>query len=158
MTEYPLPGYRFVVTLYSGDTYLPPEQADSVPLVTQGFFREVSGLGGELEVKDYAEGGANDFVHKLPVRHSWSQISLRTGVVRDLGLWEWYRAGLTMSLGARRDGAILLMSPQGVAQVGWVFRGGLAAKYTGPELNAEQGAIAIEGLDIAHEGLTRYPL
>ncbi len=105
----------------------------------------------------YAEGGGNDYVHQLPVRHSWNRITLRRGVVRDPGLWSWYQAGLSGSLGARRDGAVLL-TPAGIPAVGWDFRGGLAAKWTGPELHAEQDAVAIESLEIAHEGLTRVDL
>ena len=35
----------------------------------------------------------------------------------------------------------------------WTFHAGLAAKWVGPELNAMQNAVAIEALDIAHEGL-----
>ena len=84
-----------------------------LPLVGGGEFQEVKGLGADLEVTAYPEGGVNDHVHQLPVRHSWSRISLRRGVVRDPGLWSWYMAGLTQSLGARRDGTIILMTPAG---------------------------------------------
>jgi phage tail-like protein len=156
--ELPLPCYRFIVTLDPADAYLPPAQAALLPLFTGGAFQEVKGLGADLEVTAYAEGGMNDHVHQLPVRHSWSRISLRRGLVRDPGLWFWYFAGLTQSLGARRDGALILMTPLGTPAMCWTFRAGLAVKWTGPELNAMQSAIAIEGLDIAHEGLVQVPL
>jgi phage tail-like protein len=153
--EYPLTGYRFIITLEAGDAYLPRAQAGLVPHIGSGAFNEVTGLSGELEVTPYAEGGVNDHVHQLPVRHSWGRITLRRGVVRDPGLWSWYEAGLYQSLGARRDGAILLMTPGGTAAVAWTFHRGLAAKWTGPELHAGQDAVAIESMEIAHEGLTR---
>ena len=101
----------------------------------------------------YAEGGVNDFVHQLPVRHSWNKISLRRGLVRGIGLWSWYQSGLHQSLGARRDGAILLLMPNGDPALAWTFRAGLAVKWNGPELNATQNAVAIEGLEIAHHGI-----
>jgi len=75
------------------------------------------------------------------------------GVVRDTGLWWWYVAGLTQSLGARRDGSVILLTPAGTLAMSWTFHAGLAAKWVGPELNATQNAVAIEGLEIAHEGL-----
>jgi phage tail-like protein len=153
--EYPLTGYRFIITLEAGDAYLPRAQANLVPRVGSGAFNEVTGLTGELEVTSYPEGGVNDSVHQLPVRHSWGRITLRRGVVRDPGLWSWYEAGLHQSLGARRDGAILLMTPHGTPAVAWTFHRGLAAKWTGPELHAGQDAVAVESLEIAHEGLTR---
>src|SRR5262249_49905472 len=122
--EDPLPGFRFLVTLDPSDAYLPFTQAALITLVASGGFMEVKGLGADLEVMPYPEGGNNDFVHQLPVRHTWNRISLRRGLVRDPGLYYWYRAGLTQSLGARRDGCVILMTPQGTPAVAWHFRGG----------------------------------
>jgi phage tail-like protein len=156
--ELPLPAYKFIVTLDPADAYLPPAQAALLPLFTGGAFQEVKGLGADLEVMAYAEGGVTDHIHQLPVRHTWSRISLKRGLVRDPGLYFWYQAGLTQSLGARRDGAVLLMTPKGTPAMAWIFRAGLAAKWGGPELNAMQNAVALESLEIAHEGLTQIPL
>jgi len=119
MVEDPLPSYRFIVTLLPADAYLPPSQAALLPLVAAGEFMEVKGLGADLEITAYAEGGVNDHVHQLPVRHSWGRISLRRGVVRDTGLWWWYVAGLTQSLGARRDGSVILLTPAGTLAMSW---------------------------------------
>jgi len=151
--EDPIPSYRFIVTLQPGDAYLPPSQAALLPLVASGEFMEARGLGADLEVLAYPEGGVNDHVHQLPVRHSWTRISLRRGVVRDGGLWQWYMAGLTQSLGARRDGSLILLTPGGTLAMSWMFQAGLAAKWSGPEMNSMNSAVAIEGLEIAHEGL-----
>ena len=96
-------------------------------------------------------------MHQLPVRHSWTRLSLRRGLVRDPGLWSWYQAGLHQSLGARRDGAIWLLDENGMPAISWIFRGGIAAKWTGPEFSASQAAVAIEGLEIAHHGLQQLP-
>jgi phage tail-like protein len=158
MTELPLPAYRFIVTLDPADAYLPPPQAALLTLFAGGSFQEVKGLGADLEVMPYAEGGMNDFVHQLPVRHSWTRLSLRRGLVRDPGLYFWYVAGLTQSLGARRDGAVLLLTPRGTPAMAWTFRAGIAVKWTGPELGAMQNAVAIEGLEIAHHGIVQVPL
>jgi phage tail-like protein len=151
--EYPLSSYRFMVTLNPGDAYLPAAQAGQVKLFANGEFQEAKGLGADLEVTAYPEGGINSFVHQLPVRHSWTRISLRRGLVRDRGLSDWYKAGLTQSLGARRDGSVILMSPDGKHLLKWAFYAGIAVKWTGPEFNALQGAVAIEGIEIAHHGV-----
>lgn len=158
MTDDPFHGYRFHVTLGPGDAYLPPEQALAVvPMLAAGF-QEVSGLGGQLEVTAYAEGGENDHVHQLPVRHSWGRISLKRGITNDIRLWLWYQAGLYQSLGARRDGVVTLLTDDGKPVMAWLFRGGLAVKWDGPSLNAGQSALAIEALEIAHEGILQVPL
>ena len=123
-----------------------------------GAFADVKGLGGELEVTGYAEGGVNDFVHQLPVRHTWGRITMHRGVIRDLALWFWYRAGLNGSLGARRDGCVTLCDETGNPAICYTFKRALATKWFGPEFNAAQSAIAIDGLEIAHEGLEVWPL
>jgi phage tail-like protein len=150
----PLTKFRFLVTLSPADVYLPPAQAQLLPVVAAGAFQEVTGMGAQLEVVTYAEGGRNDSVHRLPLRHSWNPITLKRGVVRDRLLWSWYDAGLHDSLGARRDGAVIMLDGAGVPTKSWIFHGGLAAKWSGPDLHAEQNAVAIESLEIAHEGLT----
>jgi phage tail-like protein len=158
MIEDPIPSYRFFVTLNPADAYLRPEQAALVPVMALAAFQEVRGLGAELEVMPYAEGGVNDHVHQLPVRHTWNRIVLRRGLVREPGLYQWYLAGLFGSLGARRDGSVVLTTPLGVPAVGWTFRGGLAAKWQGPELVGAQNAVAVESLEIAHEGILQIAM
>jgi phage tail-like protein len=151
----PFPSYRFAVSLDPVDAYLPPGRPEEPAIATAGAFSDVTGLSGELEVLPHPEGGRNNFVHQLPVRHTWGRITLKKGVVRDRSLWTWFEAGLTGALGARRNGAIILWSHEGQPALTWEFRAGLAVKWIGPDLNAREGAIAIEALEIAHEGLTQ---
>jgi phage tail-like protein len=149
----PFTNFRFLVTLAPGDAYLQPLQALLLLRFFGGEFQEAKGLGADLEVTAYPEGGTSDYVHQLPVRHSWTRLSLRRGLVREPGLWSWYEAGLAQSLGARRDGAIWLLDAAGMPAISWVFRGGIAVKWSGPEFSATQSAIAVEALEIAHHGL-----
>jgi len=156
--EDPLPAFNFFVSLDPSDAHLPAKQSALIPVMALGAFAEVKGLGGDLEVQAYAEGGVNDFVHQLPVRHTWGRITLRRGVIRDLALWTWYQAGLNGSLGARRDGCIAVCDEAGNPAVVWSFYRGLATKWIGPDLNASQSAVAIDGIEIAHEGLEARPI
>jgi phage tail-like protein len=151
----PFPSYRFAVSLDPVDAYLPPGRSEEPVPEPAGAFSDVTGLSGELEVLPHPEGGQNAYVHQLPVRHSWGRITLKKGVIRDRSLWTWFEAGLSGSIGARRDGAIILWSLDGEPALSWEFRGGLAAKWIGPDMNARDGSIAIEALEIAHEGLTQ---
>lgn len=154
----PLPAFRYFLTLDPADMFLPLNQASLLPLIMAAGFQQVTGLQGELEVEAYPEGGVNDTVHQLPVRHSWGRITLKRGVVQDGGLFSWYKAGLTGSLGARRSGAILLMTPKGQPAIAWEFKNGMCAKWVGPELDSQQDAIAFESVEIAHEGLNQITL
>ena len=106
----------------------------------------------------HPEGGRNDYVHQLPVRHTYPKIVLSRGMVRDPGLFFWYQAGLTQSIGARRDGAIILLTASGMPALGWIFRGGLACGWKGPQLKGSENAVAVESIEIAHEGLLQVPI
>jgi phage tail-like protein len=152
LIESPLSGFNFFIDL-DEPTGLPAFQIAMLAVMASGGFTDAKGLSAELEVLAYPEGGVNDYVHQLPVRHSWGRITLRRGLMQDTALWQWYQAGLVGSLGARRNGGITMLDDSGIPAMRWAFKNGLATKWIGPELNAQTGAVAIEALEIAHEGL-----
>jgi phage tail-like protein len=126
-------------------------RVDDLPL---GGFSECGGLQLETEVMDYAEGGLNTHLHKLPVRTKQSPIRLKRGVV-DRVLWDWY-ADLVGGLVVRRNGSILVHDPSGATVVAqWQFRRAYPVKWIGPELNATQNQVAVETIELVHEGLER---
>ncbi|WP_033327257.1 phage tail protein [Streptomyces yerevanensis] len=149
----PLPKFRFLVALGPAVAHLPPTQTALLALTAQGAFQQVTGIGAQLEVLAYPEGGVNDRVRQFPVRHSWNRIVLHRGVARGPSLWDWYQTGLADPLGARRSGAVVLLDAAGLPGAVWAFRRGLASKWTGPDLHAERSEVALEQLEIAHEGL-----
>ena len=76
--------------------------------------------------------------------------------MRDPGLWTWYLAGLTQSLGARRDGAIVLLTPGGEPAVCVGVPGRAGGQVDRPRAGRRcRDAVAVESLEIAHEGLVR---
>jgi phage tail-like protein len=158
MTSYPLPSYRFFVSLDPVDAYVPTGITLLPPVVALGAFSDVTGLSGELEILAQPEGGRNDFVHQLPVKHTWGRLTFKRGLLRNFTLWHWYRAGLTRSLGARRDGAIILLDADGRPAMTWTFRAALAAKWIGPDLTAKDSALAIEALEVVHEGIEQIAI
>jgi phage tail-like protein len=151
----PIAGFRFVVTLDPADAYVPPARADQLLQLIVGAFSDVTGLNSELEVLAQPEGGINDYVHQLPVRHTWGRITLKRGITTDRSLWDWYQESLDGRLGARRDGAIVLLDGDGNTAVTWEFRAGLAAKWSGPDLTAREASVALESLEIAHHGVSQ---
>lgn len=122
----------------------------------QAGFQEVSGLGAELEVLPYAEGGFNTFAHQLPTRHTYPRLVFKRGLVVGSSLWDWYRAGLIGTLGARRGGVITLLDDEGGEAVTWGFVGGVVVRWSGPGLNAMQSEVAVESVEIAHQGLFQF--
>src|SRR5262245_27178036 len=116
-------------------------------------FSECSGLEASIDVFEYREGGQNAFVHKFPGRASFSNITLKHGVVYLYDdLWTW-QDGFVQGKGKRKDGLIVLMNEARQPVKVWKFIKGVPAKWIGPQLNATQSAVAIESLEISHQGL-----
>ena len=116
-------------------------------------FSEVSGLEATVEVMEFKEGGENGFVHKFPTRASFSNIVLKHGVIYLYDdLWTWHNDWVK-GQGKRKDGLIVLEDEKGQPAKIWKFKRGIPMKWTGPSLNATQSAVAIESLEISHEGL-----
>lgn len=138
----PYPGFRFHVEIDG---------------LIVGGFSEVEGLQVELETETYEEGGENGFTHELPTRVSHSNLTFRRGVT-DMGeLWNWMNQGMN-GPPERKTGMILIFGTTGQAVRGWQFRNGYPVRWSGPDLDAQQGAVAIEELEIAHEGLEQIGL
>ncbi len=117
-----------------------------------GGFSEVGGLELETEVQDYAEGGLNTHVLQFPTRTRQTKLVLKRGIV-DRALWRWYW-DLVQGRVTRKSGSVRVKDPAGGDDVlEFHFRDAFPSKWTGPELNASQSAVAVETLELTHEGL-----
>lgn len=119
--------------------------------IARAAFSEASGLESETAVIEYRAGGEH-VVRKLPGLTKFGNITLRRGITQDRELWEW-RQNIVDGNPDRRNGAIVLLDDQRVEVVRWNFHSGWPCKWEGPALNAKTNEVAIETLEIAHEGL-----
>lgn len=124
-------------------------QLDDLPVAG---FSEVSGLALETEVQEYPEGGLNSHLKKFPGRTRQVNLVLKRGIVgRELWLWFFEQSQGTVR---RRSGSVVVKDPAGDRDVlTFQFRDAFPAKWQGPELNAGQSTVAVETLELAHEGL-----
>jgi phage tail-like protein len=119
-------------------------------------FSKCTGLAGEVGVEEYQEGGENRFTHRFPRRASFPNLVLTQGAGPVQELWDWFAEFQVTGLVMPRDGTVVLKSTvDGVlAPVRvWAFQRGWPAKLTGPDLDAQSSAVAIEAIEIAHHGL-----
>ena len=117
-------------------------------------FSEVSGLVSETDVIEYRAGGKTNTLRKLPGLTKYANLVLRRGVTQDAELWNW-RKTVEQGTVDRRNGSIVLLDDDRSPVVRWNFLNGWIAKWVGPDLNAKGNDVAIETIEIAHEGLTR---
>lgn len=112
----------------------------------------MSGLESETAVIEYRTGADPTTVRKLPGLTKYPNIVLKRGLTRDLSLWNW-RQTVVNGKTQRRSGSIVLLDESGNQVLRWHFQEGWPAKWEGPALDAKANEVAIETLEIAHEGL-----
>jgi phage tail-like protein len=159
----PLLGYNFQVSITDSQPAASSALAGiSISLTgsqaTAGF-SEISGLEATMDVESYDAGGVNGGALKFPGRVKWSNLVFKRGTVAQRPIsdtsdfWTWLQTFLD-GQGVRKDGVITLMDESGAPALAWSWRRGLPLKWTGATMNAQQSQVAIEQLEIAHEGLT----
>jgi phage tail-like protein len=150
----PFCGYNFLVVLIDSSSVLTSVLAN-IQNTAIGGFSECGGLETTLEVEEFKQGGDNGTVLKFPTRVSWTSIRLKRGVTLSDELWNWYYSYVE-GKGKRRDGIVVLQNELHVPVKAWQFVRGLPVKWTGPTLNAAQSEVAVEELEIAHEGMSCF--
>lgn len=132
---------------YAGFNFL--VEIDSV---TVAGFSEAAGLNNESDVIEYRTGAEDFTVRKLPGLKKFANITLKRGFTDGTDLWDWRKKVLDGQT-ERRSGAIVLLNEAREPAIRWSFQNGWPRKLDGPSLNAKTSDVAIETLEIAHEGL-----
>lgn len=118
-------------------------------------FTEVSGLDVESEVVEYREGASKEYSKiKMPGMQKYSNITLKRGTfATDNEYYEWWK---TVSLNKieRRDITISLLNEEHEPVVIWKVKNAWPSKVQSTDLKAEGNEVAIETMEIVHEGLT----
>ncbi|MBN1443533.1 MAG: phage tail protein [Planctomycetes bacterium] len=109
-------------------------------------FASCRGLGGGRDLLEYPEGGF-DGVRVFAGAQRAGSLLLERGLCRDRSLWEWFEQG------DPRAGAVVLLDARGRETARWSFDCGWPRRWEGPELNADAQRVALERLEIVHEGL-----
>lgn len=116
-------------------------------------FSEVSGLASEGNAGGYRAG---DQLHpakrKLPGLRKYGTITLKRGWTKDQALWDWGKK-VTEGRTKRLSGSIVQLDEARQPVMRWKFQAGLPNKWVGPDLNAKGNEVAIETLEITHEGV-----
>lgn len=139
----PYGSYRFVLEL--GD-------------VQVAGFAECSGLQIETKVFEYQEGGNNGTTLKFPERTSFGNITLKRGVTNSNELFDWQMdvangVFFTNYREFTNNIAIVLRNDLGDPVKRWNLIRAFPVKWIGPSMKASAAEVAIETLEIAHEGI-----
>ncbi len=181
----PVPNFKFQVFLFDAKPggLLPKSLGEAATSVLSlgigiglsvlfGSFSEVGGLTAQIETEEYYEGGRNVGPHQFVKRGKYPNVTLRRGVTFNTDIWDWYYQALNGGRAPIRKNGIVILNDRGGGITNnatglkipiidttpvavWFFSNGLPTKLDGPALKGNGNEIAIESLEIVHEGLVR---
>lgn len=139
MAAYPLPVFHFQVE-WGGEKV---------------GFTEVSGLSIEVQSIDYRHGASPEYnVTKMPGIPQFSNITLKRGVFQgDNEFYQWITA-TKLNKPERRDLTISLLGEDHMPVMVWKVKNAWPSKVEGPSLNSTGNEVAMESIELCHEGLT----
>ena len=134
------------------DPYVHLRFSIQIGQVDVALFSECSALTIENEVFEYQEGGLNSYTHKLPTRTKYGNITLKRGLDDSQYLHQWF---MQVAVGRikRENVSLVLHDATGKEVRRWDLQNAYPCKWTGPDLKADAGAVAVETVELAHEGL-----
>jgi len=167
----PVPAFSFSVLLLEakpGSSSTPNFSATVADPSAPGIrasFSEITGLNAGMETEEYREGGYNTAARKFIKWGKFPNVVLKRGVTTNSDLWDWYYATLYGSANPIRMNALIILNDRGIADANagsdrapvavWFVRNALPETLQGPTLNAKSNEIAIETLELVHEGAYR---
>lgn len=116
-------------------------------------FSECTGLSSETDPIEYREGDEDTTVRKIPGLKKFGNVTLKRGVVVGQDFFEWRKSVMEGNID-RRDISIILLDEQRNEQVRYNLINAWPGKWTGPEFKASANEIAVETLEIVHEGVS----
>jgi phage tail-like protein len=123
-------------------------------------FSDCDGLDMTMDVKTIREGGNNTSQIRLVGAVNYGTVTLRRGLTSSFDLWDWFDAqqhGTPKQLRTdfRGDAEVVILAPdQKTERVRFILKKCLLAKLKAPTLNAKDGTIAIEEMQLVYESLS----
>ncbi|MFC4600187.1 MULTISPECIES: phage tail protein [Cohnella] len=120
----------------------------------QAGFSEVAGFDASFDVVQYREGNEVITPRKLPGLARYGNITLRWGATESMELYEWVQECINGTV-ERKTVTIIAIDEEGGDVATWQVIEAWPVRYTAPSFNGSGAEVAIELLELAHEGMTR---
>jgi phage tail-like protein len=130
-------------------------QVDGVAMqVCDAAFAECDGLEMTMDVKTIREGGNNGKEIRLTGGFKYGQVTMKRGMTSNFELWNWFNLML-INPSLRGKAQVVLYANDGeTVRARFLLSRCVPVKLKSPPLNAKDGAVAIEELQLAYETLT----
>mgnify|MGYP001796607519 CR=1 FL=1 len=116
---------------------------------------EVTGVTYEIQAIEYRDGASPEFhMRKMPGIQKFNNITLKRGIFSgDNELFKWLNT-VKMNTIERRDITIMLLNEEHNPVMIWKVKQAFPVKLEGPGLKASGNEVAIESVELAHEGFS----
>jgi len=121
--------------------------------VCDAAFAECDGLEVTMDVKTIREGGNNGKQIRLTGPLNYASLTLKRGMTATFDLWRWIEL-LQTNPETRANAEVVIFSPDKQEKAKFLLSGCVPVKLKAPPLNAKDGGVAIEELQLAYESLT----
>lgn len=122
--------------------------------IQQAGFSEISGFDASLDVVEYREGPDIITPRKLPGLAKYGNITLKWGVTDSMDMYQWVQDCIEGNV-ERKTVTIIAIDEEGSDVATWQVIEAWPTKYNAPDFNGTASEVAIELLEVAHEGMTR---
>ncbi len=120
-----------------------------------GSFSEVSGFDASIDVVEYRAGDDPAITPtKLPGLVKYGNITLKWGAAETMVLYDWL-IDITEGTIEKKTVTLTALDEEGSPAASWRCINAWPVKYTAPDFNGTASEIAIETIELAHEGMTR---
>lgn len=124
--------------------------------IKQAGFSDATIPDSTQDAIEYREGNEPPTVRKIPGLIKYGNVTLKWGTTDSMELYKWRQLVEQGKMkDARRNVAIVLLDEEGNTKCRWEFSQAWPNKYDAPDFSAKGNEIAIETLEIAHEGMKR---
>jgi phage tail-like protein len=124
--------------------------------ICRAAFSECDGLEMTMDVKTIKEGGNNGAQIRVAGLVGYGTLTLKRGMTATYDLWKWFDA-VVRDPSLRGNGEIVLLAPDRSERVRFIVARCLPVKLKAPPLNAREGMVAVEELQLAYESLALKP-
>jgi phage tail-like protein len=117
-------------------------------------FSEVSGLSMETDVVEYRDSSSPEFHKiKMPGMQKFGNITMKRGIFQgDNDFVKWWKT-VALNTINRRDVTISLLNENHEPVVVWKIKNAWPSKVQSTDLKSDDNGVAIETIELAHEGL-----
>jgi phage tail-like protein len=128
--------------------------ADDAPPLCDAAFAECDGLELNQEIKTIREGGNNGVQVRLAGPATYGMLTLKRGMTSAFDLWAWFEQSIADPSATAHAEVVVWAEDPFKERVSFVLQGCRPLKLKAPPLNAKDGLIAVEELQVAYQSLT----